>query len=114
MKTIKIDCDPRRSRKGAIAAMTAFLLLAIIGLVACALDIGGIAMTHTQLQAGADAASLAAGTELGPGLQFTKYQSGAFYAEKTPDQIVDLATPRGVEYAGYNSNAELSATVVDG
>ena len=98
MKRINIVCDPRKNRKGAIAAMTAFLLLAIIGLIACALDIGWIEMTRTQLQAGADASSLAAGTELMPGLGYLK--------TKTPDEVAADATPIAVEFAGYNRNGE--------
>ena len=98
--------DSRKRRKGAIAAMTALLLMAILGLVACALDIGWIEMTRTQLQAVADASSLAGGTELMPGL--------GYFATKTPDEVVDSATPVAVEYAGYNRNAELEASFIDG
>ncbi len=95
-----------KRRKGAIAAMTGLLLIAILGLVACALDIGWIEMTRTQLQAVADASSLAGGTELMPGL--------GFFATKTPSEVVDDATPVAVEYAGYNPNADLTASFVDG
>jgi Flp pilus assembly protein TadG len=98
--------ESRKRRKGAIAAITAVLLLAILGMVACSLDIGWIAMTRTQLQAVADASSLAAGTELMPGL--------GFFKTKTPAEIVDAATPIAVEYAAHNRNAELSASFIDG
>jgi hypothetical protein len=98
--------DSRKRRKGTIAAMTGFLLMAILGLVACALDIGWIEMTRTQLQAVADASSLAGGTELMPGL--------GYFKTKTPDEVVDAATPVAVEYAGYNRNAELASSFIDG
>ena len=78
MKTPKKVRDSRKTRKGAVAAITALLLVAILGLIACALDIGYIEMTRTQLQAAADASSLAAGTELLPGL--------GYFKTKTPDR----------------------------
>jgi Flp pilus assembly protein TadG len=106
MNTPNTARDTRKSRKGAIAALTALLLMAILGLIACALDIGWIEMTRTQLQAVADASSLAGGTELLDGL--------GYFATKTPDEVVDAATPVAVEYAGYNRNAELAASFIDG
>jgi hypothetical protein len=106
MKSPKKVRRSRKSRKGTIAAITALLLLAILGLVACALDIGWIEMTRTQLQSAADASSLAGGTELIDGL--------GYFATKTPDEVVDAATPVAIEFAGYNRNADLDSTLVDG
>jgi len=106
MNTPKQTLKPRKTRKGTIAAVTALLLMAILGLVACALDIGFIEMTRTQLQAVSDASSLAGGTELMPGL--------GYFKTKTPAEVADAATPVAVEYAGYNRNAELASTYIDG
>jgi hypothetical protein len=88
-----------------MAMLTALLLVAILGLVACALDIGWIEMTRTQLQSVADASSLAGGTELMPGL--------GYFKTKTPTEVADDAKPVAAEYAGYNRNAELDSTYID-
>jgi hypothetical protein len=96
----------RKSRKGAIAVITAFLLLAILGLIALAFDTGWIVMARTQLQAAADSSSLAGGTELLPGL--------GYFATKTPEEVVADATPVAVDFAGRNPNAQLSGSFVDG
>jgi Flp pilus assembly protein TadG len=106
MKTSKkTERKSWKNRKGAMAMITALVLVAILGLVACALDIGYIEMARTQLQAAADASSLAGGTELLPGL--------GLFKTKTPDEVADAAAPVAAEYAGYNRNAERGGTHVD-
>src|SRR5688572_28340391 len=105
MKTSSTIHEAHKNRKGVMAMLTALILIAILGLVACALDIGWIEMTRTQLQAAADASSLAGGTELLPGL--------GYFKTKTPADVADAARPIAVEYAGYNRNAELDSTYID-
>jgi hypothetical protein len=67
-------------------------------MVACALDVGWILMTRAQLVAGSDAASLAGGTELLPGL--------GTHAYKTPAQVESAATAQAVAYAAKHRAAE--------
>ncbi len=50
--------------RGAIAVLAAFLLVVLLGMVAFAIDVGYIAYAKAELQRSADAAALAAATEL--------------------------------------------------
>jgi Flp pilus assembly protein TadG len=54
----------RRDRRGVLLLMTALLLVAMVGLLAFAIDIGYLQVARTQLQQSADAAALAATSEL--------------------------------------------------
>jgi hypothetical protein len=106
MKTSKkTEHKSPKNRKGVVAIITALLLVAILGMVACALDIGYMEMTRTQLQSVADASSLAGGTELMPGL--------GHFKTKTPGEVADAARPVASEFAGYNRNAELDSSYID-
>ncbi len=49
-----------RSRRGAIAVLTAVMLVMMLGMIALAVDVGYLSVARTQLQAAADAAALAA------------------------------------------------------
>jgi hypothetical protein len=60
-------------------------------MVACALDVGWVLMTRTQLHAGSDSASLAGGTELLPGL--------GTHAYKTPSEVATAVNSRAAEFA---------------
>jgi hypothetical protein len=51
-------------RKGAVVVLAAFLMVAMLGLVAFAIDSGVICTARTELQRSADSAALAATTEL--------------------------------------------------
>lgn len=92
-------------RQGKIALMTALMLVALIGILACALDLGWIAMTKTQLQAAADSASLAGGTELLPGL--------GFHATKTPTEVRDAVEIQSVAFAAANRAGDYSSVYID-
>lgn len=54
----------RRQRKGAITVLAAFLLVALLGFAAFALDLGYLAVARNELQRTADAAAMAACWEL--------------------------------------------------
>jgi len=53
-------------RRGAVAPLTALLLIPILGMVFFSVDIGYIALTSMELQNAADAAALAAAEQLQP------------------------------------------------
>ena len=50
---------PSARRRGAIVPFMALMLVAIMGFVALAVDLGYIAMVHAQLQNAADSSALA-------------------------------------------------------
>jgi Flp pilus assembly protein TadG len=56
--------QPERRRRGAIAPLTALLLIPILGMLAFAIDIGYITETNLELQNAADSAALAAAEQL--------------------------------------------------
>ena len=56
--------QPERRRRGAVAPLTAVLLIPILGMLAFAIDIGYITETNLELQNAADAAALAGAAKL--------------------------------------------------
>jgi Flp pilus assembly protein TadG len=56
--------QPERRRRGAVAPLTAVLLIPILGMLAFAIDIGYITEANLELQNAADAATLAAAEQL--------------------------------------------------
>ncbi|MDP6445146.1 MAG: TadG family pilus assembly protein [Pirellulaceae bacterium] len=54
----------RGERRGAVAVLTAFLLVAMLSCLALAVDIGVVSLARSELQRSADAAALAAAWEL--------------------------------------------------
>lgn len=56
--------DLNNSRRGAVAILACFLMIGMLGLVAFAVDLGYMANSQTELQRTADAAALAACSEL--------------------------------------------------
>ena len=97
--------EDKNQRRGAILAMTGILLTVLLGIVACAMDIGWIHMTRAELQNASDAAVLSTGPEIVEGL-------GRF-ATLTPAQVEAAARPMAVTYAGLNRNGDVAATYVN-
>jgi Flp pilus assembly protein TadG len=64
-----------RSRRGAIAPLTALLLVVILGMMAFAIDLAYVSSVQAQLQNSADAAALAGAEQL-QGLYVTCYSPG--------------------------------------
>lgn len=95
----------RSRRRGAVLVLVAILLVVILGMVACAFDIGWILMTRTQLQAAADSAALAAGTELLPGL--------GYQPTRTPSQVISAGTPVAQHYASLHRNGDVASSYAD-
>ncbi|HRX82491.1 MAG TPA: pilus assembly protein TadG-related protein, partial [Pirellulaceae bacterium] len=60
---------PRKSfkRPGAIALLTAVVMVVLLVCVAIAIDVGAIVLVKTQLQSASDSAALASATRLGYG-----------------------------------------------
>ncbi|HEX7447200.1 MAG TPA: pilus assembly protein TadG-related protein [Pirellulales bacterium] len=57
----------RRERRGAVVVLTAFLMVALLGLVALVVDLGYLMLAQTQLQEAADSAALAGSAVLAQG-----------------------------------------------
>ena len=96
----------RSPRHGAIAMIVGVLLVVIVGMVACAVDTGWIALTRVQLHAAADSAALAGGTELMPGLGLN--------ATATSAEVQTLAVAAAVEFAGRNRGGDRNSCYCDG
>ena len=56
----RMPSKPKQHRRGAIAVLAAIMCVILLGMIAFAVDIGYLATAHTQLQATADSAALAA------------------------------------------------------
>lgn len=56
---------PESQRKGATLLLAVFLMVAMLGMVAFAVDVGYIALVRTQLQVAADSSAMAAASALG-------------------------------------------------
>ncbi len=54
-----LSSKSKKQRRGAIAVLTALLMILMVGMVAFAVDLGYLALAKTQLQAAADSAALA-------------------------------------------------------
>lgn len=96
--------NPRTHRSGTIAVMAAFLIVFMLGMIAFAVDLGYLAIAHTELQRTADAAALAATWEL-----IESSPSGP------PDLTAEIASARSlaIQYAGANHVCN-AGPVVDG
>jgi len=55
---------PPHSRRGVVAVLTGFLLIAVFAFVALSVDTGRIVLTETRMQNAVDAAALAAAQEI--------------------------------------------------
>lgn len=97
-------------RTGAIAPLTAILMIPLMGMVAFAIDLAWIAHTHNQLQAAADAAALAGATQL------TDDYVNYYLPKLSTDQKKSIlaaakvkAKASAITYAGYNRAAETTS-----
>lgn len=83
---------PRRQQKGSIMVLTTVMILAMVGILALAVDLGFLFSARNQLQNGIDAAALAAGA----GLRVT------IEADSTAPEQKLIAQQLAIQYAGYN------------
>ena len=113
---------PQRRRRGAIAPLTAILLIPLLGMIAFAIDIGWITHSQNELQSAADAAALAGAAQL-PGNWASYYmipQNGQTPLQQAADQKALLSAAEGSassyakKYAGYNRAGDVdSLTLLD-
>ncbi len=89
----KLRYQPR-TRRGVILPLSAFLLVIMVGLVALAVDVGYLQVARTQLQQSADAAALAAASEL------VDNESFGAVADLTDE--ISSARALAAQYAGAN------------
>ncbi|NIP69230.1 MAG: hypothetical protein GTO04_08630 [Planctomycetales bacterium] len=85
--------------------ISAFLLIALLGITGLVFDVGQIKVLRTQLQAGADASTLAAARELVSGL--------GPYASRTPAEAEAAARAVAVQYAALHRSGDLNSAYVD-
>jgi Flp pilus assembly protein TadG len=112
----------RQRRRGAIAPLTAVLLIPLLGMIAFAVDLGWITHTQNELQSAADAAALAGAGQLPD--NFDAYymiaQNGQSISNQNASRAAILTTTQGnattyaKKYAGYNRAGEVaSLTLAD-
>ncbi|HEX5444460.1 MAG TPA: Tad domain-containing protein [Pirellulales bacterium] len=81
----------RRERRGAVVVLTAFLMVALLGLVALVVDLGYLMLAQTQLQEAADSAALAGSAVLAQGPAAARAEAQRFASlnmvGKTPVNI---------------------------
>jgi hypothetical protein len=94
---------PSAKRRGAIAPLTAVLMIPLIAMLAFSIDLGWISHTHNELQAAADAASLAGAGQLAD--DWVRYHLPGQSAQQKAS-ILAAATARARTYAktfaGFN------------
>jgi len=90
----------QRRRAGSVVVLSSRLMIAMIGILAFAIDIGYIALVRTQLQLSADASAMAAA---GVMLDYRKPPSAL-----DPYVVQTLARDAAERYAGLNAVAGLS------
>jgi hypothetical protein len=108
---------PRKHRQGAIAPLTAVLLIPLLGMIAFAVDMGWITHTQNELQSAADAAALAGAAQL-PGNWASYYmitQNGQTPLQQAAAQSALLtaaensASSYAKMYAGYNRAGDVNS-----
>jgi Flp pilus assembly protein TadG len=105
----------RTTRRGAIAPLTALLIIPILGMVAFAIDIGYITETNLELQNAADAAALAAAEQLPP--YYVQYYLQQFPAGTDQTTVLNNAQTQAnlfaKTYAGFHRAGPVSNIVLD-
>ena len=102
-----------KSRRAAVAPLTAVLLIPLLGMVAFAVDLGWISLTQSDLQNAADSAALAAAGQLMDG--FVQYNlPGQSTLQKSA--ILSASKAKAVTYAknfaGYNTAGNIAIASV--
>jgi Flp pilus assembly protein TadG len=104
-----------RRRPGAVAPLTAILLIPLLGMMAFSVDMGWITHTQNELQSAADAAALAGASQLTDNF-VTYYLPGQSSSTKTSilNTAKTNATTYAKKYAGYNGAGGVSSlTLLD-
>ncbi len=95
----------RSHRRGGVLVLVAITMVALMAIVAFAVDVGYIARTKAELQAAADASVLASASELVDGLGASPL--------KSQSQMKTAAMASAVAVALKNGNGDLSETYVN-
>jgi Flp pilus assembly protein TadG len=100
-------------RRGAIAPLTGFLLVFLVGMVAFAVDTGWIVVVRTELQAAADAAALAGADPLMDA--YVQYQMASSSNQPTIlSNAMSSAKTKAKNFASYNGAGGVSSlTLLD-
>ncbi|MCE9546744.1 MAG: hypothetical protein K8T25_14790 [Planctomycetia bacterium] len=101
MKRLKAK---KRCRGGALLVLSAVLLVVLLGMVACAIDMGTTVLVRTQLQATADAAALAAVRYI-PDLT-TVTSTAQLYANLNHPNHGNVLTSQNVQLGTWNSSTK--------
>jgi hypothetical protein len=83
-----------RNRKGTVLILTMFMMVALMGLLALAVDLGYLMMVRSEMQRTADAAALAAGWDL--------IDEQVLSGNGNPGWCVENARATAGSYAGFN------------
>jgi Flp pilus assembly protein TadG len=110
---VKRQCQ--RRRKGAIAPLTAILLIPLMAMLAFSIDVGWITHTHNELQAAADSAALAGAGQLSD--NFVRYNLPGLTDSQKSTILADTKTKAvawAKKYASYNGAGDASSlTLLD-
>lgn len=103
MRTNPRQADGRMRRRGAVAALTAISLVALLGMAALAVDAGMLYVARTELQSAADAAALAAAWEM--------LDEERLHGDSAVLTIIDDARQTASEYAVLHKVLNAAVTV---
>lgn len=96
---------PPRSRRGSVVVLSAFMMIALLGMVAFSVDVGYIVSTRSELQTTADAAALAGAAAL---LDRGKLLKGGSY-----EAMADAARAEARQFALANRAGGVSIRLDD-
>lgn len=80
----------RRRQRGVVAVITGLLIIALLGFIGIAVDLGRLFVIRSELQTAMDACALAAATQLRPGLNDPNALDRAVAFGRTPANRVDF------------------------
>ena len=108
MKRLRIRFGQRR---GAIAPLTALLLIPLLGMVAFAVDLGYLMLVKTELQHTADAAALAGAQKLMT--PYTQWLVSSNAKNQIRTDAIAAAKQAAKTYATYNVAGQVNITLLD-
>jgi Flp pilus assembly protein TadG len=102
-----------KKRRGAVAVLTAILMVVLLGMVAFAVDVGWMSLSQSELQNAADSAALAgAGQLMSPAVQFSLPQNTAANQASILSAAETSAKTYAKNFASYNRAGGVSSLVL--
>jgi Flp pilus assembly protein TadG len=102
-----------KKRRGAVAVLTAILMVVLLGMVAFAVDVGWMSLSQSELQNAADAAALAgAGQLMSPSVQFSLPKNTATNQASILSAAETSAKTYAKNFASYNRAGGVSSLVL--